>query len=694
MLELLSPAGSQEALVAAVQNGADAVYLGFGDFNARRNAKNFSEEEAAAAVSYCHLRGVKVFLTMNTLLTDRELPAAAEHAAKASAMGVDAVLVQDLGVLRMLRQTVPDLPVHASTQMTVHSLDAVKMAADLGISRAVLSRELGWREIEHICLHSPIEIEVFAHGALCMCYSGQCFFSSVIGGRSGNRGLCAQPCRMKYGWNGRADEYPLSLKDMSLAGHLEQLRKMGVACVKLEGRMKRPEYVAIVTGVYSRAIREGREPSAQELEMLRQAFSRDGFTDGYFKGKKGPDMFGIRQDEAEPKELFAQARSTYESGENRKEPVRMYAMIRAGEQAQVGVEDKEGRVATVSGPVPEAAMNVPLTAEKVEGQLSRTGGTPFACEKVTAFVEEGLSLPLSALNAMRRDALDRLCGQRVILPRRRHVPFKAGVRYENPKHPPVLTVCVRSADQISTDLLRLQPALLYVPAEEGAAHPEKVQLAQSMGVPVCVVLPRVFWDTERDSVVKDVKKMQELGVTEALVATPGAIELARQMGFALRSDYGLGVFNSQTLKELKRLGFVSATASFELRLAQIRDLSKAIPTELIAYGRLPLMITENCIVHNHSGQHTCGNVNQLTDRKGERFPVVKAYGCRNEILNSKKLFLADKQADWAKLGLWAARLQFTTENATECVRVLERYLGRGSFEPNEITRGLYYRAVE
>ena len=694
MLELLSPAGSQEALVAAVQNGADAVYLGFGDFNARRNARNFSEEEAAAAVSYCHLRGVKVFLTMNTLLTDRELPAAAEHAAKASAMGVDAVLVQDLGVLRMLRQTVPDLPIHASTQMTVHTLDGVKMAADLGITRAVLSRELSWREIEHICLHSPIEIEVFAHGALCMCYSGQCFFSSVIGGRSGNRGLCAQPCRMKYGWNGRADDYPLSLKDMSLAGHLEQLRKMGVACVKLEGRMKRPEYVAIVTGVYSRAIREGREPTAEELEMLRQAFSRDGFTDGYFRNKQGPDMFGIRREEAEPRELFAQARSTYESGENRKEPVRMFAMIRAGEPAQVGVQDKEGRVATVSGPVPEAAVNVPLTTEKVEGQLTRTGGTPYACEKVTAYVEEGLSLPLSALNAMRRDVLDQLSDQRVILPQRQSVPFKAGVRYENPKKPPALTVCVRTADQISADLLRLQPALLYIPADEGAAHPDKVELAHSMGVKTCAVLPRIFWDSEQPAVEKDLKKLQNLGVTEALVATPGAIRLARNLGFALRSDFGLGVFNSQTLKELRRLGFLSATASFELHLAQIRDLSKAIPTELIAYGRLPLMITENCIVHNHSGQHTCGNVNQLTDRKGERFPVVKAYGCRNEILNAKKLFLADKQADWAKLGIWAARLQFTTENATECVRVLERYQGRGTFEPNEITRGLYYRAVE
>ena len=235
MLELLAPAGSMEAVTAAVQNGADAVYFGYGDFNARRNATNFSEEEAAAAVSYCHLRGCKVHLTLNTLLTDRELPGAAEVAAHASRIGVDAVIVQDLGVLRMLRQTVPDLPLHGSTQMTVHSLDGVKQCADLGISRVVLSRELNRDQIAYICQNSPIESEVFGHGALCMCYSGQCYFSSVIGGRSGNRGLCAQPCRLKYGWNGRADEYPLSLKDMSLVSHRKELQDMGVACLKLEG---------------------------------------------------------------------------------------------------------------------------------------------------------------------------------------------------------------------------------------------------------------------------------------------------------------------------------------------------------------------------------------------------------------------------------------------------------------------------
>ena len=694
MLELLAPAGSMEAVAAAVQNGADSVYLGYGDFNARRNAKNFSPEEAAAAVSYCHLRGTKVHLTLNTLLTDRELVRAAEEAARASEMGVDAVIVQDLGVARMLRQTVPDLPLHASTQMTVHSLDGVKACADLGFTRVVLGRELSRDQIAYICQHSPIEIEVFGHGALCMCWSGQCFFSSVIGGRSGNRGLCAQPCRLQYGWGGKPDGYPLSLKDLSMAGHLQELEQMGVTCLKLEGRMKRPEYVAVVTGIYSRAIREGRDPTSRELEILAQAFSRQGFTDGYYTGELGPRMFGTRQEEKEPRELYAQARTTYESGENRKEPVRLYALIQAGQSAQVAAQDEAGRVARVEGPVPEPARTVPLTREKVESQLQRTGGTPYRCEKVTARVDEGLSLPLSALNDLRRRALDELSRQRQELPRRREEPFRPGVRYENQREAPVLTVWLRTADQLSGELLRLKPALLYLPADEAAAHPEAVRRCQQAGVPLAAALPRICTDRELPQLEQDLVALRELGVEEALAGNLGLLRRAAQLGFQVRGDYGLGVYNSQTLKELRRLGLRSAAVSFELKLAQIRDLSKAVPCELIAYGRLPLMITENCIIHNRSGQHTCGNVNLLTDRKGERFPVVKAWGCRNEIYNAKKLFLADKAADWRRLGLWGARLMFTTENASECVQVLERYLDRGSYQPNDYTRGLYYRDVE
>ena len=692
MLELLAPAGSMEAVAAAVQNGADAVYLGYGDFNARRNAKNFSQEEFAAAVSYCHVRGAKVYLTLNTLLTDRELPRAAEFAAQASALGADAVLVQDMGVVRLLRQVAPDLPVHASTQMTLHNLDGVKMAADLGMTRVVLSRELSQDQIEYICQRSPVEIEVFAHGALCMCYSGQCFLSSVIGGRSGNRGLCAQPCRLKYGWGDKADSNPLSLKDLSLAGHLRELRKMGVACLKLEGRMKRPEYVAVVTGIYSRAIKEDREPTAEELEQLRAAFSRQGFTQGYYLDQQGPDMFGVREEEKEPKELFAMARNTYQSGEAQRVPVTFYAMIRPGEPTHVGVEDPQGRVVTVEGQVPEAARTRALTAEAVETQLSRTGGTPYRCVKVRSLVEEGLSLPLAALNALRREALDGLTKQREQLPQRRQGEFHPGARYENRKEPPALTISVRTAEQVTGELLALGPSMVYIPLEELAAHPEKAQAPA--GTKIGVTLPRVAWDREMDQVTDQLRLVKDLGITDALIGNLGMAPVAQKLGFTLRGDFGLEVYNSQAVKEYKRLGFSSLTLSFELKFPQLRDISKSLDTELITYGRLPLMLMESCIIKNRTGSCNCQNTNILTDRKGARFPVVKAPGCRNELLNSQKLFLADKAADYRRIGLWAQRLLFTTENPRECVQVTQRYLDQGSWSPNEYTRGLYYRDVE
>ena len=691
MLELLAPAGSPEAVTAAVQCGANAVYLGYGDFNARRNAKNFSPEEFAAAVSYCHVRGVKVYLTLNTLVTDRELPAAARLAAEASDLGADAVLVQDLGVLRVLRQAAPDLPVHGSTQLTVHNLDGVKFCADEGMERVVLSRELSRDQIAYICAHSPIEIEVFAHGALCMCYSGQCFFSSVLGGRSGNRGLCAQPCRLAYGWNGRADGYPLSLKDMSLAGHLRELKKMGVACLKLEGRMKRPEYVAVVTSIFARALREGREPTAEEMDQLTAAFSRQGFTDGFFTGEKGPAMFGVREAAAEPKELFQRARAEY----GREHPlvgVKLYAMVRPGEPVQVGAEDGAGRVATAAGPVPEAARSRPLTAEQVEEQLAKTGGTPYRCEAARALVEPGLSLPLSALNALRRQVLEDLSAQRAAPPARRKGEYHPGFRYESPKTPPILTMSVRRAEQVTRELLALSPALVYVPLEELTAHPELVDLAGE--VPLGAILPRIAWDREMDEVRAGLEWVRALGVSDALVGNLGMIAPAREAGLTLRGDFGLEIYNTQAVKELRHLGFASATASFELKLAQIRDISKAVDIEMIVYGRLPLMITESCLIKNRSGRCGCGNVNLLTDRKGEQFPVVKAWGCRNEILNGKKLFLADKRADWRRLGLWGARLMFTTENPRECVQVAERYLDRSRWAPTQFTRGLYYRDVE
>lgn len=383
MTELLSPAGGREALVAAVQNGADAVYMGFGSFNARRSARNFSDEEFLAAVRYCHLRGVKVYLTLNTLVTDRELPALAETARRASEYGVDAILVQDWGVYETLRAVIPDVPLHASTQMALHTLSGVEEAARLGMTRAVLARELSGEEIREIAERAPIEIETFAHGALCMCYSGMCEMSAVIGGRSGNRGACAQPCRLRYGWHGKADANPLSLKDANLAAYAGEMAEMGVACLKLEGRMKRPEYVAAVTGIYAALLREHRAPTANEQKKLALAFSRDGFTDGYYRGRRGKEMFGVRPETARwPEEWFGTLRAAYEKEDMRLVPVRFRAALRLGEPMVLTAEDGDGHCVTVTGVAPEAARSRAVTAGEVEAVCARPAGRRSRCRTV------------------------------------------------------------------------------------------------------------------------------------------------------------------------------------------------------------------------------------------------------------------------------------------------------------------------
>ena len=427
-MELLSPAGGYEALVAAVQSGADAVYMGFGAFNARRGARNFTDEEFASAVQYCHLRGVRVFLTLNTLVTDRELPAAADALRRASAMGVDAVLVQDWGLLALAREIVPDLPLHASTQMSLFTLGGANEAAALGMERVVLARELSRDEVREICAGCKAEVEIFGHGALCMCYSGQCEMSAVLGQRSGNRGACAQPCRLPYGVNAPCrNAYPLSLKDANLSAYLQDMERMGVDCLKIEGRLKRPEYVAVVTGIYRRLLDEKRPPTAEESAALEQAFSRSGFTDGYWLGRKGKAMFGIRPENVpEPKELFARARETYENGkENRKIPVNLRLTVRRGEPVRLsGACAVPGGVTIVmaTGDMPEEARNRAVTEEELRQRLSKTGGTVFTADSVEVELDEGLMVSASAINGLRRELLDELAARRQDIPKRRELP--------------------------------------------------------------------------------------------------------------------------------------------------------------------------------------------------------------------------------------------------------------------------------
>ena len=694
-MELLAPAGSMEALRAAVCNGADAVYLGADTFNARMNARNFSAADLQEAVVYCHVRGVKVHLTLNTLVLDLEMPRAAELIRMAASCGVDAFIVQDLGMVSLCRQLAPDVPIHASTQMSIHSLEGVLEAAALGCSRVVLARELPAEEIAHICKKSPVEIEVFVHGALCMCYSGQCYLSAVIGRRSGNRGQCAQPCRLPYGY-GRFEStrYPLSLKDNCLAGELDELRRMGVASIKIEGRMKRPEYVAIVTRAY-RTVLNGGKLTQADLQELETAFSRQGFTDGYFKGQTGSDMFGRRQESEDTADLFASARATYEQGETQRIGVRFYAMIHRGQPARLAVEDPDGNLCRTYGPVPEQAVYRSLTAQDLEQQLKKTGGTPYLCTSVRSSLDPDLMLPASAINAMRRDVIAELTAKRGRAEKPHLNAYDEPPRYDGISGEPQLTVAVRTADQITSRMLSMKPTVLYVPLSELVEHPE---LRQRVGVEtqLAAILPRVIWSGELVPIARQLRTVYDMGVRQVLAGNLGQLHIARAAGFAVRGDFGLNIVNSRAMRYLREQGLDSQLLSFELTLPQIRDISKAVPAEVLIYGRLPLMLMENCVIKNRTGTCTCqtGTV-RLVDRVGEEFPIVKDPGtCRNVLLNGKKLYLLDKKDAFRGMGLWALRLQFTTENPSEIDKVLMDYQGRAVFDAGSYTRGLYSRGVE
>ena len=687
--ELLAPAGSPEALRAAVQNGADAVYLGWGDFNARRGAKNFSDGEFAEALAYCHVRGVRVFLTLNTLLTDQELPRAQAAAAEACRLGVDAVLVQDWGLLDLLRRSLPDLPLHASTQMSVFTSGGAREAAADGCERVVLARECSAEDTAEIIRNCPAEIEVFGHGALCMCYSGQCAMSAVVGGRSGNRGRCAQPCRLPYGVGEPAKKgCPLSLKDNCLAGSLGDMARMGVSCVKLEGRMKRPEYVAVVTRIYARLLAEGRGPTAAEERELETAFSRSGFTDWYWRGKRGAGMFGTRPENApEPKELFAAARDAYERGGLRTVPVDFSCTVRAGAPCVLTAADGDGHAVSVSGPVPETARTRPLTAEDLESRLRKTGGTAYSCRNAAVELDGGLSLSAGAVNALRREALSLLTEERTRPPRRRELPPPPPPEDIRAPRAPEWTVSVADTAQLSPGLLALGPARVYVPLD---------QLAGLSALPEgntewCAVLPRVWRDRDEARLKRWLEHAKALGAAGALAGNIGHLPLLRDSGLYIYGDFGLNVFNSRSLEYLRQKGLRSACVSFELRFSQIRDLRKPLPAEAIVYGRLPLMITENCLIQN-SGPCRCDRPNVLRDRTGAAFPLLPSYGCRTEVENSRPLWLADLP-DYRRLGLGYARLRFTTESAGECVRVFRDYL-EGAPARGEFTRGLYKRGVE
>ncbi len=625
--ELLLPAGSRAALEAAIEGGADAVYFGGLGFNARRNAKNFGEEEMTEAISLAHTYGVKVYITQNTLVYDRELEDYLSAAAFALSAGADALIVADMGGAQALRRRFPNAELHASTQMSGHSLESAKRLAAMGFSRMVCARELSLDDLKILAKESPIEIEMFIHGALCVCHSGQCLFSSVVGGRSGNRGECAQPCRLPYG-----GKYPLSLKDLCLAQHITELLDLGVSSLKIEGRMKSPEYVRDVARIYRRLLDERRNATASEMAELAEIFSRGGFTDGYFTKNINKKMLGVRSDaDKESSRALLPFR-----GIERKLPIEMRASFRADEPAALTLKRGEKEV-TVTGDVPFMAQNAPLTRESVSKNLLKLGGTPFVAASLEITLDEGLMLPVSSLNALRRKAVEALAVKKEV------TISDEPIQFAKNRSKKCRSAVFATPSQI-TPSAKAYFDRLYLPLDvfDGSVDG--------------VMLPPVIMDTERAEVEKLVDEAKKKGAKYALLGNLGHISLAS--GLEMHGDLRLNITNRASAEATKHLGFEDVILSPELSLPQLRDIGGGV----VVYGRLPLMILEKCL--GNCEACAAGKLS-LHDRKGVDFPVLRTWRHRSTVYNSLPTCLSDRMDEVRRAGLCHEHYIFSVETKRE-----------------------------
>ena len=680
--EILAPCGSPEAVVAAVRAGADAVYLGGKELNARRGAANFGQEELRESVAYCHGRGVKVYLTLNIAVFDEELPLAIEAVKFAGEIGIDAIILSDLGVARIVRSVCPTMPLHASTQTAVHTLEGVRELSALGFSRVVLAREMSRAEIENIAQNTDTELEVFVHGALCVCLSGQCYFSSMIGGRSGNRGLCAQPCRLPFSVPGGTG-YDLSLRDLSLVDKIPALAEIGIASLKIEGRMKRPEYVAAAVAACKNA--RDASPDPHLRDMLGRVFSRSGFTNAYFAGNPSPAMFGTRK-----KEDVTAAASVLSSLQNlyHKEvplvPIEMEFTMQPGLPVRLNVTDGQ-HIVTEEGEIPQQACTKPTTEERAAENLKKTGSTPFYVQKLKLSLAEGLMLPVSSLNSLRRSALDSLLAKRSAAGKKpvfSYTPEKIPPRA--PKKP-VLRAHFSSLSQLSEKGWEGMAAV-FLPIEELYAAGEDIP--PSLRERTYVELPRMMFSLEEE-LSHQLEKLYTLGYRHGVAGNIGHIRLLREAGFTVHGSFALNVTNTEALLTLKSQGLADCEASFELSAQQLSRLGGVMPLGVYAYGRQPLMITRACPVQNGGkGCADCDGESIGRDRMGNEFPI-RCAGVGREILNCHPLYLADRLGEFSAdyFDLW-----FTTESAKEAEKILAAYR-QGKPAEEKITRGLYYRKV-
>lgn len=687
-IEILAPVGNEEMLRAAVFSGADAVYLGFSGFNARTSANNFNADTLKDAVAFCHARGVAVHVALNTTVYGGELPALEQAIRAVAASGADAVICQDLAVATLIGKIAPQLPRHGSTQMSVHSLQGALELKELGFTRVVLARELSMPEVEHITKHCGIETECFVHGALCMCVSGQCYMSAFLGGRSGNRGSCAGPCRLPFEANTLPEGKPgrlhhLSLKDNSVIDKLDKLQALGVASAKIEGRLRTPEYVAAAVS----ACLAGREGRAYDRDLLKNAFSRSGFTSGYLDGKIDGTMFGVRSeaDAEQTKKTLPMLRELYRR-ERSRVPVKMKLEIEEGGE-KLTVTDADGSKAFAYGDAePQPARTDPT--ESLHRSLAKTGGTPFAVEDqdITVEMDGGpWFIPGGAVNELRREALDALLKKREVLrpwpTTDEHVPAlplrtlpsrrTLRARFENWEQVPE-----RALDGIEYLILPIAQAD-RVPREWRAK--------------TLLELPRVMFGKLEEDTARRIAATQDAGFAGYEVSNIAHLRLCR--GLPMSGSFGLNITNQLAAQFYADNGLGSMLILPEVKDSDISTIApthngRPVPTGVLVYGHMPLMVTRACPLQNiHDCAH-CDKTGVLTDRKAKKFPVRCGLGVRT-IYNPVPIYMGDKPG---ALTVDYGVAYFTLESREEAAKILEMIRTHAPFE-GDFTRGLYFKGT-
>lgn len=672
--EILAPSGSLESLTAALRTGADAVYIGGKRFSARNNATNFDDEQLAEAVRLCHIHNTKLYLAVNTIISDDEVQDFCRFIKKTAEYGIDGYIVQDLGAMEIICSAVPDGVLHGSTQLSVHTAMGVRLLKDMGFVRAVPARELSADALEKIC-REDIEIEVFVHGALCMSVSGQCYMSAIIGSRSANRGCCGQACRLPFSADGNKSFSALSLKDLSLMEHTARLREIGVDSLKIEGRMKRPEYIAAAVSELQNAL-DGKSP---DMQMLRGIFSRSGFTNGYFSGKR-QDMFGVREKEdvISAKDIIPTIHELYRN-ERKVYSVDFHGIIK--NTVPVSVTAKCGDISVaVTGDIPDIAMKSPTTADTLEKQFSKLGDTVFALGKITADIDDGLFIPAGKLNELRRLAVEKLTEK---------LADSNKPRYEITDYFPEISEkiphCITGKPSVRTFCRTSEQAVSAFEMSEYVVISEKLITEQLLKIipkeKIIISPPRFITDEEKT--LNRLGEIKKLGLNRLLCHTLDSVAMGKALGFRLHGSFTLNLFNSFSAEYLYKLGLEDCIISPEMTLNQLEMLSTDMPLGAVTYGRLPLMLTRNCPIKNEKGCKSCTGC--LVDRTSRRLPVACSADYV-EILNSDVLYMGDRLEKFRNTAFYAVLLH--DEKKSETISAIN-----GEKPQCTITKGLYYRGV-